>query len=294
MESTNTSNANTLTITTTDIQSDQQDQLEQLKRDGAEKEASLDKISADVSNSIIHFNVGGKKLSTSRKILTMIEDTLLSTIISDECNKRLVKDIDGAFFLDYDPVLFKHLINQLRYWSLNPLATRVFSLPIENKNEFISLVRSLKFDERYLTDTFSENVNSNVKVIDNQRLCVKTSEDQHLAYVAGNLLYFEGKHFIKLMLTLTNMQIGFIGIRPANLPIEIKSIKNSFPIPYTFGIDNKCLVMNGTCTSYFSAWQTFTPKNTFLIELDCDSRTMHITRDHPIPMATFYRIERQK
>ncbi|CAF3202273.1 unnamed protein product [Rotaria sp. Silwood2] len=209
----------------------------------------------------------------------MVEDTLLSTIFSGEWDKTLVKDIDGAFFFDYDPMLFKHLINQLRYWSLNPLATRVFSLPVENKNEFISLVRYFKFDERYLSDTFSEKVNSNVKVLDNQRLCIKITEDQHCAYVTGNLLYFQGKHLIKLMTVLTKERIGFIGIRPANLPIQINSTKTSLPISYTFGIDNKSLVINGICANTVQEWQTLNPVNTFLIELDCDSRTMHITRN---------------
>jgi hypothetical protein len=170
------------------------------------------------------------------------------------------------------------------------LATRVFSSPGGNENEFISLVRYLKFDERFLSDTFSEKVNSNVKIIDNQHLCVKIGEDQHCAYVNGNLLYFQGKHLIKLMISLTNGQIGFIGIRPANLPIQVKSTKTYLPIPYTFGIDNNGLVINGRCALIGLSWHTLCPKNTFYIELDCDSRTMYIRRDqfysniHPAPV----------
>ena len=174
--------------------------------------------------------------------------------------------------------LFKHLLNQLRYWSLNPLVTRVLSPPRDLKNEFISLCRCLKFDERFLSDTFSEKVNSNVKIIDNQRLCVKTGEDQHCAYVTGNLLYFQGKHLIKLMVSLTKQRIGFIGIRPANLPIQVNSTKNYLPIPSTFGVDNDCLVLNGQCALIGQAWTTVCPTNNFQIELDCDSRTMYIIR----------------
>ncbi|CAF1127500.1 unnamed protein product [Rotaria sordida] len=210
---------------------------------------------------------------------TIITGTLLSTVFSGRWNEKLVKEADGAYFFDYDPVLFKHLINQLRYWSLNPLVTRVFSPPSGNQNEFISFVRCLKFAERFLSDTFSEKENSNVKIVDNQRLCVKIGEDQHCAYVTGTLLYFQGKHFIKLVTALTKEQIGFIGIRPANIPIQVKSTKTYLPISNTFGIDNNCLVVDGHCITIGTSWVTACLSNTFVIELDCDSRTMHIKRD---------------
>ncbi|CAF1687538.1 unnamed protein product, partial [Adineta ricciae] len=120
--------------------------------------------------------------------------------------------------------------------------------------------------------------NANVKIIDNQRLCVKSGEEQQCGYVAGNLLYFQGRHFINLMTSFTNGRIGFIGIRPANLPIDMKPTKNFLPMSSTFGIDDKCLVMNGQCIDIALRWSTLCPKNTFHIELDCGSRTMHIIR----------------
>ena len=164
--------------------------------------------------------------------------------------------------------LFKHLINQLRYWSLNPLVTRVFSPPKDHANEFISFVRCLKFDERLLSDSFSEKVNSNVKIIDRQRLCAKTGEDQHCAYVTGDLLYFQGKHVIKLMISSTKGQIGFIGIRPANLPIQVNSTKTYLPISSTFGVDNNGIVINGQCILAGSRYPALCPTNIFHIELD--------------------------
>ena len=121
-------------------------------------------------------------------------------------------------------------------------------------------------------------MNSNVKFTDNQRFCVKTGEDQQCAYVTGNLLYFQGRHFIKLMIALTKGRIGFIGIRPASLSIEVKPTKAFLPIPHTFGIDDNRSVIDGERVLVGSEWSTICLTNTFDIELDCDSRTMHITR----------------
>ncbi|CAF1510873.1 unnamed protein product [Adineta ricciae] len=90
MASPHTSNTNTSAVTII---------TEELQQNIVEKEVSSKKTLDDISNTIVHLNVGGKKISISRKILTMIEGTLLSTIFSDQSSKMLIQDIDGAIFL---------------------------------------------------------------------------------------------------------------------------------------------------------------------------------------------------
>lgn len=150
-------------------------------------------------------------------------------------------------------------------------------MPVNQGNEFISFVRCLRFREEFLSDTFSQIVNANVQIVDHQRLCIKTGQDQHCAYVVGNLLYYQGKHSIKLMIFLSKGQIGFVGIRPAQCPIEIQSTKNSSLIAHTFGIDNSYPIINGKRISHVVAWSITSSDNIIYLELDCDSRTMLIT-----------------
>jgi len=52
--------------------------------------------------------VGGKKMSTFRATLTLVEGTLLSTMFSGQSDDKLIKDVDGAYFFDYDPMVSEH------------------------------------------------------------------------------------------------------------------------------------------------------------------------------------------
>ncbi len=84
----------------------------QQEHDASEKEMLLMKKFAAFTTSIVHLNVGGKKMSTSRATLTLVEGTLLSTMFSGQSDDKLIKDVDGAYFFDYDPVVseYEHTI----------------------------------------------------------------------------------------------------------------------------------------------------------------------------------------
>ena len=81
----------------------------------------LSKSATMASNAIIELNVGGKRMSISRKILTMVEGTVLAQLFAD-CQ-------DGEHFLDYDPqvrrVIVVVRVQGIR-WSLS-LSSRLFS-----------------------------------------------------------------------------------------------------------------------------------------------------------------------
>lgn len=101
------------------------------------------------------------------------------------------------------------------------------------KSSALSAVCNLK--KGFWAILFSETLNSNVSIVDHRRLCVKTGEHQQCSYVVRNLLYFQGKHSIKLMIFLTKNQIEFTGIRLVTCPMEVKWRKNFLPISHTFG-----------------------------------------------------------
>lgn len=175
--------------------------------------------------------------------------------------------------------LFGALLGQLRSWCTNPLSTRVFPSSLTGENEFVTFVRCLGFEERHLTETFAETNQSHVRVLDERRLAIKTGDEQQCAFVTGHVHYFQGKHSIKLMQLVTRGEMGFIGIRPVNVPLEVRAGKNYLPVKNTFGVDNTCLVVNGEQVSWAANWLTLWPLNIFRLHLDCDSRSMTITRD---------------
>jgi hypothetical protein len=61
---------------------------------------------------IIHLNVGGQRLSTTRATLCRVEGSLLASMFSGEGAHKL--DNDGAVFLDYNPEFFVPVLNYLR------------------------------------------------------------------------------------------------------------------------------------------------------------------------------------
>ena len=83
-----------------------QQQLEQLKgeRQKWDEGGTMEKFLGSASP-IVHLNVGGEKMSTSRATLTLVEGSLLATMFSGRWDDRLMKDTNGCIFLDYDPAV---------------------------------------------------------------------------------------------------------------------------------------------------------------------------------------------
>jgi hypothetical protein len=87
-----------------------QKQLEQLKeerRQWDEEKAIMGKLPTSTS-SIVHLNVGGEKMSTSRATLTLVEGSLLAIMFSGKWEDNLMKDTNACIFLDYDPIVSRN------------------------------------------------------------------------------------------------------------------------------------------------------------------------------------------
>merc|ERR1711931_449221 len=61
---------------------------------------------------IIRVNVGGRRIETSRSILTKIPGSILERMFS---NVPPASQIEGAYFIDADPVIFDAILAWLRY-----------------------------------------------------------------------------------------------------------------------------------------------------------------------------------
>ena len=76
---------------------------------------------------IIRFNVGGELMLTSRASLLHIAESKLARQILTKSGDDLSLDSAGHVFLDVNPDLFRHLLEQLRLFE--PEETPVFSPP---------------------------------------------------------------------------------------------------------------------------------------------------------------------
>lgn len=76
---------------------------------------------------MVRLNVGGQKISTRRATLLKVPNSLLHSIFNGNFEHVVQRDHDGSYFFDYDPLLFSHLLDQLR--GLNPQEQPVFRPP---------------------------------------------------------------------------------------------------------------------------------------------------------------------
>ncbi|CAF0974613.1 unnamed protein product [Adineta steineri] len=91
-------------------------------------------------NDIISLNVGGEKIVTLRKTLTSVPNSKLAQLISS--TKGTKYDQLGQPFLDYNPKLFQHLLDQLRQGK--NLKDKDLNLPLnENQDAFQAMLSDL-------------------------------------------------------------------------------------------------------------------------------------------------------
>jgi hypothetical protein len=98
------------------ILSDREKVLTEREKELSQREALLKAASNDAEpDDILYLNVGGKsKIAVRRKILTLIEASVLGAIFSRNWEGGLDKDKDGNIFIDQDPDLFEALVSYLR------------------------------------------------------------------------------------------------------------------------------------------------------------------------------------
>jgi hypothetical protein len=110
----------------------------------------LQKLSLDPApqsdENIITLNVGGEIIMTHRETLTQISDSKLAAIVSS--NESVSVDASGHIFLDLNPELFRHLLDQLRLTQQTTIPS--FDVPsIEETKAFNSMLISLGLKRKY-------------------------------------------------------------------------------------------------------------------------------------------------
>jgi hypothetical protein len=87
----------------------------QLKVDREEFEKERGGMQRSIEKTdVIRLNVGGEPMMTTRATLTRVSKSVLATMFNGRWEHKLGNDKDGNIFLDFNPMLFRHLLDQLR------------------------------------------------------------------------------------------------------------------------------------------------------------------------------------
>ena len=134
--------------------SDQQHEFQQVLKEFEMQKQKFESRKQQVDdylakNDVLHLNVGGVHICTLRSTLTRIPGTIFHTLLAT--HEKLLLDRDGRIFLDYDPELFRLMLNQLREWSEVKSEEYCFEMPTTSsydRQRFRNFLRELKFDEK--------------------------------------------------------------------------------------------------------------------------------------------------
>jgi hypothetical protein len=100
--------------------------LQEKKKELAKARAQLDHEKAEFENEkaimekylkdseVVQFNVGGQMMFTTRASILRVADSKMAKILLDQTTEKVSIDSKGYKFLDFNPSLFRHLLEQLR------------------------------------------------------------------------------------------------------------------------------------------------------------------------------------
>jgi hypothetical protein len=101
------------------IEKDLKEEKNQLEKDRKkfEEEKQISKMINPTD--VFKFNVGGEIIMTTRQTLTQIPKSIFSVVFNGRWEHKLHSDPEGNIFLDFNPILFRHLLDQLQIIEIN-------------------------------------------------------------------------------------------------------------------------------------------------------------------------------
>lgn len=117
-------------------------------------------------NDIFQLNVGGEILQTTRETLTRIPNSILSIMFNGQWENKLEKDKNENIFLDFNPIIFRYLLDQLQLFNINNISLPSNPLRVI---PFKKMIRKLGLNHLLLLEKKIINFNVNGQIITNQR-----------------------------------------------------------------------------------------------------------------------------
>jgi hypothetical protein len=108
---------NSINGSTIDLESENEEKELEMDREELEQEPSTPKPVDHTK--IFQLNVGGEIIITTRQTLMKIPESTLSILFNGQWEDKLPKDQNGNIFFDFNPILFRHLLDQLQIIETN-------------------------------------------------------------------------------------------------------------------------------------------------------------------------------
>ena len=143
---------------------------------------------------VIHLNVGGEMIATTRQTLISLPKSLFSILFNGRWEQRLYHDDQESIFLDFNPIVFRHLLDQLQ---LNEGKT--ISPPSDSSliRSFEKMMRKLRVE--HLLSTFDRKILS--VNVDGELITTHLSNSSKLTNKTHVFIDYHPKmfrHFIKV------------------------------------------------------------------------------------------------
>lgn len=185
--------------------------------------------------------------------------------------------------------MFRYLVNQIRTWTLDPTAPRIFKLPLGSEHEFIDFLRFLKFDEKFLPTSHAATsvttaspvvvqatsesfcrIFPGVQILENGHVCVRTNPTS-LSYTLGVSAYSNGRHMIRIKYEAGHPIMCI-------LSQSITPSLRFYNSPSTYGWDTQNYVYtNGSFRQ--KSWLNTEVDDVFELTIDCDASKLEIKNE---------------
>lgn len=184
---------------------------------------------------IISLNVGGEVFTTRQSTLKKIPETVLALSLDAPWTESFARDHLDRLFLDFDPNIFRFLLDQLRTWNSSK---KTFRLPKDGdqRDSFKQLCHQLHFPTTLYEG--SDRVDKFNKIcghilLEGKGLIARHVGTYRYAECRGTNTYSTGIHRIFLGLQHHTMETfnTFIGIIWSSSPMQ----ENSFELPTAYG-----------------------------------------------------------
>jgi len=155
---------------------------------------------------VIYLNVGGRLITTIRSTLTCMPQSVLTLMFNNQLEEKLNLDEQGNVFLDFNPILFEYLLEQLRMFENNQTKMRIYPPTIP------SLIKPFEKMLRKLNINYTQNENKILHVnVGGENMTIRNMIMNQLPNLTNEF---------------------FIDSNPENIRQLIKELRNnSVPIP---------------------------------------------------------------
>ena len=262
-----------INIESTTIQSIYERDRVQLEnhREKYQKEKIQIQMKSIKNTDIIRLNVGGELIVTTRETLTRFSKSILSMMFNGRWEKKLPLDQNRNIFLDFNPILFRHLLDQLQ-----TLVIKDFSPPLESSLvepykkmlRKLSLHRLLPLEKNIISynvgghiitnqqKTFTQVLSSNITKLDQTKNLFVDSDPKVFQHLINQLREEPSKDISHVedkgeeYLTLSYVHLSNILLLLEKLPSSSKSniknkwMQNGITIAGGYGEGNKSYQFN--------------------------------------------------